>query len=268
MYVDDTTLFDAVGTNQAVKHLTVGTPTKEFREFALRDDFQELSRRAEDIGMRINHIKMQLLVISPRNGYSTGAAMDVNDVEIRSVDRLKLVGFTFGSKPNAHAHVEALGLRFRTKIWMLYNLRKAGFKRRLLFKLYCCYLRSILEYCSVVYHALLTGGQAEALEKMHRHAVRICYRFDENIAEVMQENCIESLMARRERRCDTFIRKSLANPRFGPRWFSSRPPGERVLRRRREILEPRAATLRRFKSPLAFMTRRANELGLSAPADT
>ena len=216
--------------------------------------------------MIINRKKTQLLVISPNNGYSTSGAMVVDGVEIKSVDQMKLVGFTFGSKPNADAHMEALGLRFRSKVWMLYNLRKAGFKKKQLFKLYCCYLRSILEYCSVVYHALLTGGQAEALERMHRHAIRICYGFDVNVAEVMLENCIESLMALWERRCDAFIRKALANPRFGPRWFQARPPGERVLRRRREILEPRAATLRRFKSPLAFMARRANELGLSAPA--
>ena len=71
---------------------------------------------------------------------------------------MKLVGFTFGNRPGAGEHVKAIEDKVQSKIWMLYKLRNAGFKGDNLFKLYCCYLRSIIEYCSVVYHPMLTGG--------------------------------------------------------------------------------------------------------------
>lgn len=102
---------------------------------------------------------------------------------------------------------------------MLYNLRREGFKGRQLYHLYCCYLRSVVEYCLAVYQALHNKGQEAALEKLHRHAIRICYCFDVWVEEVMEANCFETLRDRRVRRCDTFIRKAAANPAIGPVGF-------------------------------------------------
>ena len=146
---------------------------------------------------------------------------------------------------------------------MLYHLRRAGFKDGQLFRLYCCYIRTIIEYCAVVYHSLLKKGEEEDLERLHRHAVRVCYGMQEPVREVMQTTGIETLKARRERRCDKFIQKAASNPIFGARWFQQRPQSGHNLRRRREIIEPRATTSRRFNSPLAFIQRRANQLGIA-----
>lgn len=215
MYVDDTTLFDTVPLTQAVKYFTTAATREEYRDLDLQEDFTVLSDRAEDIGMLINQKKTQLLVISPPNGCITSAAMTVKNVDIESVDALKLVGFSFGTGPGVQTHVESICLKFRKKVWMLYNLRKAGFKKKQLYRLYCWYLCTCIEYCSAVYHAMLCKGQAERLEKLHRHAIRICYGFEVEVQELMAENCIESLKARRIRRCDAFIRKAAVNPRFG-----------------------------------------------------
>ena len=65
LYVDDTTLLDAVPLSSAVRHCTTGTTVEEFWQLAVAGDFNKLSRRAEDIGMAINGSKTQLLVISP-----------------------------------------------------------------------------------------------------------------------------------------------------------------------------------------------------------
>ena len=180
---------------------------------------------------------------------------------VLSIDKLKLVGFTFGNRPGAAAHVEYIGDRFRRRIWMVYHLRRAGFRKKTLYKLYCVYLRSIIEYCSVAYHAMLTGEQEHELERLHRLAVRVCFGFDLPTDQIMAEHGIESLRDRRLRRCDAFVRKAIRNPRFAA-WFPPREGVRRQLRRRREVQEVRAATSRRFNSPLAFLRRRANELGL------
>ena len=246
-YVDDTLLFDAVPLSKAIRHIKTGKTLEEFLDLELTKDFEDLSIRADDIGMKINQKKTQLLVIS-------GTFVD-------SIDELWLVGFTFGRAPNAGAHVRAIRLKFRAKIWMLYNLRK-GFKKEQLYWLYCCYLRTVIEYCSAVYHALLNRGQEEILERLHRHALRVCYGFDSDVRENMELNSIETLRSRRIQRCDAFIRKAFNNPRFGPHWFKARLTYGMALRRRRWIQEPRADSLRKFRSPLAFMARRANKLGL------
>ena len=68
LYVDDTTLFDAVSTNRAVLHLSMAPPTAAFKDLHLQSDLKELKRKAEEINMKINEKKTQLLVISPPNG--------------------------------------------------------------------------------------------------------------------------------------------------------------------------------------------------------
>ena len=57
------------------------------------------------------------------------------------------------------------------------------------------------------------------------------------------------------------VLNNIRNPRFAA-CFPPREGVRRQLRRRREVQEVRAATNRRFNSPLAFLRRRANELGL------
>ena len=149
LYVDDTTLFDSVPMADGTRHFTTGATRETFENLALEGDFVNLAGRAEDIGMKINAKKTQLLVISPDNGCVTSAVIDPGDGQlVRSVDRMKLVGFTFGDTPSAGLHVESIEEQYKRKKWMLYHLRDAGLKGRQLYRLYCCYVRSSFEYCS------------------------------------------------------------------------------------------------------------------------
>ena len=262
MYVDDTTLVDVVETSEAVLHISTAPMQAHLSGLELERDMERLNERAENINMKINAKKTQLLVISPPNGCKTSASIMAGDTEIKLVDTLKLVGFTFESDPGAGEHVRAVEKKIKWKIWMLYRLRKAGFRGAPLFKLYCCYLRTIVEYRSVVFHAMLTRGQSWDLERLQRLAVRICFGSDVETDTIMATNQVQTLEERRVRRCDAFLRKAFQHPRFESKWFPPRRGLERDLRRRRAVKETRATTNRRFNSPLAFLRRRANELGL------
>ena len=262
-YIDDTTLFEAAEMEAAIRHVTTATTTEELQGLAVSQAVKNLDARATAINMKINKKKTQLLVISPPNGCTTGAVVDAGGGEmIEDVAHLKLVGFHFGRDPGVGTHVMETRKKFRRRIWMLYHLRKAGLRDMVLFRLYACYIRSIIEYCSPVYHSLLNAGQAQALEKLHRQAVRVCFGFERPVEEIMAENCIETLEQRRLRRCDAFIRKAAKNPRFRERWLQRRPSDTHNLRNRRNIVEERADSVRRFNSPLFFIRRRANQLGI------
>lgn len=147
---------------------------------------------------------------------------------------------------------------------MLYHLRDAGFKGRQLYCLYCCFIRLIFEYCSVVYHAMLTMVQEQQLKRLQRHALRLCFGHQEPIENVMANESIETLRDRRLRRCDAFFRKAVKSSRFWPRWFPERRAVQWDLRRRRNIKETCASTSRRYNSPLSFLKRRANDMGVIA----
>lgn len=73
-YIDDTMLFEAAPLNQAVRHVSVNCPTENLTSLKLGPAFCNLSLRSEDIGMRINKNKTQLLVISLRPASMRGTA--------------------------------------------------------------------------------------------------------------------------------------------------------------------------------------------------
>ena len=124
-----------------------------------------------------------------------------------------------------------------------------------------------MEYCSAVYHSLLSRGQGEQMERLQRHAVRVCFGYSTPIEEVMESHAIQSLGERRVRRCDKFIAKAMANERFGNSWFPAHGAVGWDVRNRRHVQELTARSLRGFNSPLAFLRRRANETGMVPTVD-
>ena len=268
-YIDDTTLFETAALAAATRHYTTTTPVETITDLAMEGALADLVNRSKERNMKINNKKTQLLVISPPNGCHTTASVKAPDGDvIQPVESLKIVGFTFGSDPGVGAHVTELRRKFRRRIWMIYHLRNAGLRGCNLYRMYCCYVRSVLEYCSPAFHSMLNAGQAAALEGLNRQAVRICFGYDTPVEEIMRERGIETLEARRIRRVDKFIAKVARNARFGPRWLKERPEGQYNLRNWRPIEEQPAATARMYKSPLFFIRRRANDLGLRATANT
>ena len=261
-YIDDTTAFEAVPMSTAVKHFTTGATTEDIHPQGLGNVLASVAENAEDIGMKVNVKKTQLLCISPNNGCITSAAIRAEGTTIRSAPTMRLVGFTFGSSPTAEAHVVAITEDFRVKVWFLFHLRNCGIRGMNLYRLYCCYLRSRIEYLSAAYHSMLLKGQGDQLERLHRYSLRLCFGFEGDITETMANLCIETLGERRQRRVDSFISKAAGNPRFG-HWFPLRPDEQMNLRNRRKIQEIRSKTERRHNGPLAYLRRRANDLGIT-----
>ena len=262
-YIDDTTLFEPASMEDAVRHISAGPTVETFENLRLGPAFHVLKRKSEEIGMRINTKKTQLLGISPRNGCLTRATLNVGESEpAKSIDQLKLVGFHFGSDPGVGTHIREIHAKFKRRIWMLFHLKKAGIEGVNLYRLYCCYIRSVIEYCSPVYHPMLNGGQVLTLERIQRAALRICFGHGVDIELVMTQNGIESLESRRIRRVDSLIRKIASNERFAASWLPRRPADNHGVRCRRNVVEMRADSRRRFNSPIFFFRRRANELGL------
>ena len=89
LYVDDTTLLDVVPTESAIRHYTTATPVEDYVGMRLETDLDTLNGRAEEIGMRINKKKTQLLIISPRNGCHSKAEISCDGHRALSLHPLR-----------------------------------------------------------------------------------------------------------------------------------------------------------------------------------
>ena len=258
--MDDTTLVETVRIDDATRHLSTNIPLARSKAKNSEVLVQAIEGRASEIGMQVNCAKTQLLMVSPPNGYCNNAYVRLGGKEIVSSASLKLLGFVFGADPTVDLHVKEIKRKFRARFWALIYLRKAGFKNKELFDLYCVFVRPIIEFCSVVYHSLLTAQQAEELERLQRQAIKLSYGWDRSYQEICASQNIQTLEERRKLAVDRFVCKAAENPRFAEQWFPLRMEAGHEIRDRRIFHETCARTERYHKSPLANMRRRANDL--------
>ena len=61
---------------------------------------------------------------------------------------------------------------------MIIHLKRAMIENGLLVEIYKSSLRPILEFCSVVYHSMISKEQSEALERLQHWVLRAIYGFE------------------------------------------------------------------------------------------
>ena len=96
---------------------------------------------------------------------------------------------------------------------VLTKLKYVGVPISDLLKVYILYIRSLLEYCSVVWHSTLTGEQSQDIEKVQKLCLKIILGEHYSGYEEALEYCdLDSLSVRREEKCLKFGLKSLLHP--------------------------------------------------------
>ena len=219
--------------------------------------FRQITRIAEMLGMRVNTDKTMVLCISDSRTYKAKAFIeDAEGVEIDSVEKLKVLGLHFSSRPDMADQVEAICRKFRSRVWTLRHLHHRGFSQADLLKVYKSTILPCHDYCSNVFHSSLTLSQTITLERLQAKALKAIYGYDPSYKELMEKAGLTTLRARRESRELSFARKCAASVRFAG-WF----PTRMVVRDTREGLtyeEKFARTHRCYNSPIFSMRRRLN----------
>ena len=126
--------------------------------------------------------------------------------------------------------------------------------------LYNIFVRPVIEFCSLIYHPLLTSKQCDELERMQRQSVKLAYGWSSSYKDICELKGIETLKKRRVDYIDRFVQKTLRNPRYSDTWFPLREEAGMSVRNRRNYVETKARTSRYYNSPLSYMRRRANDI--------
>ena len=171
---------------------------------------------------------------------------------------MKVLGFTFGSTPTVRQHVMTIRKKFRQRFWTLFNLKKNGFTKEELVRVYKTCIRPVAEYLDVVYHSMLTDDMDEELDRLQNHALRIIFGPGKGGRTLRGLAGVETLRERRVAHCDKFAAKCAESSRYGD-WF----PLKRTRRSGRsgtceKYAEKFARCERLRDSPLFFFRRRLN----------
>ena len=97
-----------------------------------------------------------------------------------------------------------------SRVSMLCKLKYAGISIEDLLTIYILYIRSVAEYCSVVFHSGLTECQTNKLESIQRNCLRVILGENYISYEAALEMCsLQKLETRRESRQLSFALKCL-----------------------------------------------------------
>ena len=223
--------------------------------------FNSVVKNANEIGMRVNESKTQMLCLSTSIDYDVCSFIRTpSGQKIESGDTLKILGFHFDSNPSIEHHIEQLITKVRKRSWVVRNLKKAGLDSTDLIKCYYSLIRPVLDYAVPTYHSMLTCDQSERLEKLQRDILKTIYGFKRSYEEILETENITRLSERRQSLFDSFTQKMWENGEISREWFPTKTFEHANLRRERIVIEKHARTSRLYKSPLYAMRRRLNEI--------
>ena len=100
-----------------------------------------------------------------------------------------------------------------SRLSLLTKLKFVGVKIEDLIEVYMLYIRSITEYCCVVYHSRLTVEDSATIERIQKCCLRIILG-DNYISyeAALEMTGLETLHERRENRCLSYALKAIEHP--------------------------------------------------------
>ena len=162
--------------------------------------------------MRLNSDKSNYMVFS-RSSTEFATRLTMNSNTMDRVEEIKLVGVWITTFLDWEKNTRELCRKAYARVTMLTKLKYVVIPHDDLIDVYNLYIRSILEYCSVVWHSTLTVQQNKDIENVQKLCMKIILGSEyKNYPQALQTCNLEELRKRRESRCLKFGLKSLLHP--------------------------------------------------------
>ena len=256
-YIDDFNIIEKVSVQNSISHYSQNKTKRLCHSKQAQNTFINVAEKSHELQMKVNALKTQLLCISPL-GEEVDSYISIDGHKIISGDTLKILGFTFGRRPDATEHVEVLKRKLRAKLWGLDNLLRSGMGTNDLLHIYKAAIRPIADFAAPTYHRLLSEKQSQDIESIQRRAMKTIFGYNVSYRQVVESGHIETLKDRREALFQKFALKNENNPRFKDRWFPRRIQEAHDTRRPEKYLIEKTRTERLRTSALPSMRRFLN----------
>ena len=162
--------------------------------------------------MKLNEEKSNYMVFS-RSNTEFATRLTMNEKTLERAEHVKLVGVWITTYLDWEKNTKEMCKKAYARLTMLTKLKYVGTPVQDLIDVYNLYIRSILEYCSVVWHSTLTVEQSSDIENVQKISVKIILGQEYSTYDGSLDKCgLERLTARRESRCLKFGLKSLLHP--------------------------------------------------------
>ena len=150
--------------------------------------------------------------------------------------------------------------KFKSRVWSLHHLKRNGFSQPDLVRVYKSMIRPVAEYCSSVYHTMITKSDSEELEQVPMQALKRIYGWQLSYRNLLEKSGIDRLDTRRKESFLKIAEKMAGSSRFST-WFPLRLHRRELAPRNAEKYKIYLASTERYrKSPLNTMRQALNEI--------
>ncbi len=168
--------------------------------------------------MCLNAKKSMVMVIDNSKGRKhSNVDVAVNDELIPKTSTSKLLGVVLNIKADWKDHIDMVYTKACKKLFVLRKLKSFGFSKVYLVKLYILHIRSILEYCCVLWSSSINLSQTKKLVSVEKRALSIItgmYVSKKNYLIVCKKCNLIDLYERWTNLLVSFGIKTMRNDRF------------------------------------------------------
>ena len=172
--------------------------------------------------MRLNEAKSNYMVFS-RSEESFATRLSVNNVTLDRLSVTKLLGVWISEDMSWSRNSKEICKKAYSRLSMITKLKYVGVSKDDLVDIYILFIRSVTEYCAVVFHSRLTQEDSSKLERIQKTCLKVILGDLYIDYQSALELCgLHTLSERRQNRCLDFAVKCLKHPR-NKRIFPTNP---------------------------------------------
>ena len=208
--------------------------------------------------MKLNEVKSNYLVFSrSKEPFATRLTMNSVTLERKSVT--KILGMWISEDLSWSKNCQEIAKKAYSRLSLITKLKYVGVNRNDLIDIYILFIRSVTEYCAVVFHSSLTQKESEKLERIQKTSLKIILGEEYLDYQNALSLCgLQTLRERREKRCFDFSVKSVSHYR-NRRIFPKNPNYDERLRESEPFLVNFAKSESYRKSAVPYCQRILNQ---------
>ena len=208
--------------------------------------------------MKLNQAKCNYMIFS-RSKTQFATRLMIDDQVIERVSVSKLLGIWISDDMSWSRNTQEICKKAYSRLNMLTKLKYVGVPTEDLLDIYILFIRSVTEYCAVVFHSSLTLQQSEKIEKIQKTCLKVILGEMYVSYEAALEMCgLDRLSDRREQRCLDFSLKSIKHAK-NRRLFPLNPSTSQHFVRQMEAFQVNFARTDEYKkSAIPYCQRLLN----------
>ena len=222
------------------------------------DRLLEIREYSEENQMKLNLSKTKFMLFNPTKNYDFIPDLTVDNINLESVDELKLLGLKITNDLSWKSNTKHMVLRAYKKLWIVKRLKSQGANLSDLVDIYVKQVRSILEFGVPVWNSGLTLEEITDIERVQKSFLHIVlghqYQDYQSALEIAH---LETLVQRRLKLCKKFAMKASRHPKHR-KWFVKTEPGPNTRSDKQLYKSPICKLTRTRKGPIPYLTNLLN----------